>query len=246
MKASVLDLNGNVVKEKQFELGFVQKFRPDLIMRAFLSETSEKYQPKGSHPLAGMQTSAEYVGRRKKWRSMINIGRSRLPKEKLPKGRFGRVLIVPHAVKGRRAHPPKPWKKIVEKINSKERKAALKSAIAYSFDKDSVTKRGHLIPSVFPVIVSNEFESLKKTKDVLSVLKKILGNELKRVSRKGSKGPLLVFSKNSILEKSAKNIPGVDVCPVHDLKISLLAPGGIAGRLVVWTEAAVEEIKNLK
>ena len=41
---------------------------------------------------------------------------------------------------------------------------------------------------------------------------------------------------------AANNIAGVDCVPVTALNANLLAPGCDAGRLTVWTEAAVKKL----
>ena len=64
-----------------------------------------------------------------------------LPHEKLPKGRYGRVRMIPFAVTGRRAHPPKVEKIIEEKINKKEYQKALFSAISATASSDVVKNR---------------------------------------------------------------------------------------------------------
>ena len=58
------------------------------------------------------------------------------------------------------------------------------------------------------------------------------------------KGPLLVVSKKDKLMKSASNIPGIEVVEVKSLNAELLAPGGVAGRLTLWTKSAIEEMEK--
>ncbi|MFH0971012.1 MAG: 50S ribosomal protein L4, partial [Candidatus Micrarchaeota archaeon] len=41
---------------------------------------------------------------------------------------------------------------------------------------------------------------------------------------------------------AARNLPGVDVCMVEMLDAELLAPGGNAGRLTIWTENAINRM----
>jgi large subunit ribosomal protein L4e len=48
------------------------------------------------------------------------------------------------------------------------------------------------------------------------------------------------------LLNAAKNIPGVDVVEARKLNIELLAPGTHAGRLTIWTHAAIKEIEEKK
>jgi large subunit ribosomal protein L4e len=259
LKATVLDLNGNAVREVDLPKQFAEPLRIDLIRRAFHAETTLGLQPHGAFPLAGFQNTAEYVGRRRAWRSMINIGRARLPKEKLPKGRFGRVLVVPQAVKGRRAHPPKPWKKIVEKINLKEKNKALRSGIAATMDKELVEARGHVVGKVFPLILDSTFEEIGKAKALVEALEKLgLGGELQRAEKKRRKrtgvsgrrrggykepaGVLIVASGKKPVLKAASSVVGVEAVDVKELNALELAPGGVPGRLTVWSEKALQEM----
>ncbi len=50
---------------------------------------------------------------------------------------------------------------------------------------------------------------------------------------------LLVVAQTGGLDKSARNVPGVDVVTAKDLSAEDLAPGGDPGRLTVWTKAAI-------
>ena len=243
---------------------FGQDYREDLIKRAVHSEQSYHFQPKGAFPLAGLQTTADYFGRRHKWRQTINTGRSRLPREKLPGGRLGRVLRVPSAVKGRRAHPPKPWKNIVERINVKEKNYALRSAISATTNAELVKTRGHAFNAIqLPVVVEKGFEAINKAKEAKAILEKlgftqdlIRAHERRKMRsgrsrlRKGGyrtpKSILIVIGEDKGIWKAARNLPGVDVCEVEKLTAELLAPGGQAGRLTLWTEDAIEKMNKEK
>ena len=55
---------------------------------------------------------------------------------------------------------------------------------------------------------------------------------------------MIVVSGGDIL-KSARNICGVDVVEVERLRVKDLAPGTHAGRLTVYTEAALKKIGEL-
>jgi len=259
MKASVLRIDGTRAGEVELPPQFSEEYRPDLIRRAFLALRSLSYQPKGNYVLAGFNTTADYYGRRHTWRQTINTGRSRLPREKIPKGRSGRVLRVPQAVKGHRAHPPKPWTKIVEKINCKEKNYAIRSAIAASANADLVKQRGHAFTAALPLVADNALESLKKVREVKATLEKMgVGADLKRASegrkkrsgrarlRRGGyrvpKSVLIVVGEDKGIWRASRNIPGVDIAKVEELNAELLAPGGNAGRLVVWTKSALEKL----
>ncbi len=260
MKANVLDLNGNPVNEVELPPQFNEEVRSDLINRAFHSHASLFLQPKGSDPRAGLRTTAEYYGRRHAWRQTINTGRSRLPREKIPGGRSGRVLRVPHAVKGRRAHPPKPEKRIIEKINLKEKHKAMRSALAASIDKSLVSSK-HVFKHTLPLVVTDDFESIKKSRDVIKTLIALgIGSDLQRVqqrvkarsgiarlrgrNKRVPRSVLIVIDKDNGIGKAARNIAGVDIVQVDKLNASLIAPGGVAGRLVLWTQGALKQLAD--
>lgn len=262
MKANVYSLDGKVAKQVELPKAFGEPIRPDLIRRAVISEQTRKYQPKSSYKHAGVETSADYKGRKEDYRSIKNHGISRLPREKLPKGRFGRVRIVPFSVKGRRAHPPKVEKVLIERINNKEYKKAINSAIAATAKKDIVSERGHAVDGVkeFPLIVDASFEKIMKTKDVFKTLCALglegdleRGRNRKKVSgvsknrRGGTRAPrsvLVVIAENGGALKGARNISGVDVTTVDKINASLLAPGTHPGRLTLWTEGAIRKLSG--
>ena len=62
----------------------------------------------------------------------------------------------------------------------------------------------------------------------------------------GKKGPLLVVSGKCALEKSARNIPGVEIIEVHKLNAELLAPGADPGRITIFTELSIERMQKEK
>lgn len=262
-KVPVYDLNGKEVKKIELPEHFSQELRPDLITRAFLAIMSHKRQAYGADPLAGKRTSANYRGRRYAYGSWANRGIARLPRIRVGSGHMvGVVRFVPHAVKGRKAHPPKAEKVWWQKINRKERIKAILSAISATAIKDAVLKRGHKVENIksFPIIVVNELEKIKKTKDVESLLKNLgLQEELERIKDKRyragrgkmrgrkykrRKGPLIVVEKDEGIVKAASNIPGVDVITVNNLNVELLAPGAHAGRLTIWSENAIKALKE--
>jgi large subunit ribosomal protein L4e len=262
MKGNVYSLSGDVLKQVELPSAFSEPVRPDLIRRAVISEQTHEYQPKGAYKHAGVETSADYKGRKEDYGSIKNHGISRLPREKLAKGRFGKVKIVPFAVKGRRAHPPKTARILIEKINKKEYAKAIRSAVAATAKKDLVEKRGHAVEKVkgFPLIVEDGFEKIAKTRDVLKVMNALgLENDLLRGKnrkkcsgvmqnrRGGSKGPrtvLVVLAGNSGAFKGSRNLAGVDVTTVDKINATMLAPGTHAGRLTLWTESAIKKVSG--
>jgi large subunit ribosomal protein L4e len=263
MKLSVIDISNNKVKEKDLPSQFNEEVRPDLIKRAVLTIQSNKRQSYGASPEAGKRASAILSKRRRDYRGSYGYGISRTPRKIL--SRRGRRLnwvgaFAPNTVGGRRAHPPKAEKIWKKKINEKERRKAIRSAISATVSKEFVEKRGHILPGNYPFIIESKFESINKTKDVKNFLKKIgLERELKRASKKKiksgkgkkrgrkyimKKGPLIIVSKKSKIMESAKNIPGIDVVEVKNLNAEILAPGTKPGRLALWSESAIDVLSK--
>ncbi len=240
MKVPVYTSDGKSSGQITLPQVFNSDLRPDLVKRAVLSEESFEYQPKGNYPFAGLETSAKYRGRKETYATVKNKGIPHLPHEVQPKGMFGKVKRVPHAVKGRRAHPPKVHKKIHELINRKEYELAFASALAYTASEEAVSSRMRTKVKV-PLIVEG-LEELSKTKDAITLLKALgLEELLKRAKVRGSKGPLIVVS-DDCTSKFASNLPGVDLVKLSELKVKHLAPGTHPGRLTVYSKAALEEI----
>jgi len=259
MKVNVYDLNGKPVEKIELPRVFDEQLRHDLIMRAVISLQSGRRQPYGPDPLAGLRSAAHYHGRRRRRHSMMMRDIARLPRlhAASPMMHF-RVRKVPSAVKGRRAHPPKVEKIWYQKINKKEMKLAINSAIAATSKKDIVKKRGHRVDNLeeLPLIVKDKIQSVKKTKDLENVLKTLgLEKELKRVKikkirsgkgkmrgRKYKKkiGPLIIVDKDDGIGRAGKNLTGVDVKNVKEITVEDLAPGSHPGRLTIWSESSLK------
>ncbi len=242
---------------------FQEEVREDIIKRAVLAIQSHRRNPYGASPEAGKRASVRISKRRRDYRGCYGYGISRVPRKIL--ARRGRRMIwqaafAPGTVKGRRAHPPKSEKIWWQKINKKERKKAIRSAISATINKELVERRGHKLPEDYPFIVDGKIEELDKTRKVKEALLNLgLKEELNRVNKrkvragKGKsrgrkyrkkKGPLIVVSKECKLLNSASNIPGIDVCEVRNVNAELLAPGCIPGRLTLWTKPAVEILEK--
>ncbi|MBI5635741.1 50S ribosomal protein L4, partial [Candidatus Micrarchaeota archaeon] len=58
------------------------------------------------------------------------------------------------------------------------------------------------------------------------------------------KSVLIVAGEDKGIWKACRNIPGVDFSKVGELNIELLAPGGQAGRLTVWTQDALDKMEK--
>lgn len=253
----VYDTERQVVETISLPEVFQTAFRPDVIKKAVLAMQSHRYQPQERNLMAGKRTTAESMG--------TGYGIARVPRVKgsrYPKAR--QAAFAPSTVGGRRTHPPRSQKIIYKKINRKERRLAMKSAIAATAKKEQVFNRGHIISNIpsFPLVVSDELEALSKSSDVRDFFKNLgLWEDVNKVKRnkkiragkgkmRGRKykqpiGPLIVISEDKGVVKAARNHPGVEIFPVHKLNVELLAPGTHPGRLTVWTKSAMQQIDEL-
>ena len=263
MKASVYDIKGKKVREINMPKQFDTPVRKDIIRRAVVAIRKNKVQPYGHKKLAGRMSSAKFRSTRTGYGHSYNWGIARLPRLMVRGGRrVGRVMNVPHAVGGPRAHGPKTEKIWKVSMNTKERRLAIRSALAATLNTIIVSERGHKVPKTFPLIVVGDFENLAKTKEVIEFFKIIgLEEEMERASKKKvragkgtmrkrpykkKKGPLIVISEVKPIIKAASNIAGVDVVAVAQLNAELLAPGAHPGRLTIYTESALKKMEEEK
>lgn len=262
--AKLISLNGAAKGEVKLPAVFSSSYRPDLIQRAVLASQSERRQPYGRDPLAGKRTSADYYGVKGKRGSMKNreIARGKRSHGGAP-GQEMRARFNPQARGGRKAHPPRAEKIFALKINRKEAGIALASAIAATASEELVRARGHRIDGVaVPIVAESAVESLKKAKDVESFLTALkLDAELERAAQKKvragrgkmrgrkyrrKKSVIFIIAEDKGIGKAAENLPGVDVANLNSLTTEMLAPGGVAGRLAVWSEGAIKKLAELK
>ncbi|MGI0058480.1 MAG: 50S ribosomal protein L4, partial [Nitrosotalea sp.] len=128
-----------------------------------------------------------------------------------------------------------------------------------------VKLRGHKVDKIesFPVVISDQVESVVKSKDLVKVLDALnlsqdvdrLKNRLKGRSGKPSlrgrktkvgKSILLVVKDSTKLAKAAHSLLGVDAIDVKNLSVLDLAPGAQPIRLTVFSKGAIEEIAKIK
>jgi large subunit ribosomal protein L4e len=144
MKSQIISVKGEKIREIELPKVFETEYFPELIKRDVLSIQSNSFQPKGADPWAGRKTTAEYIGIREPptpHRS-INTGRARRPRTKNRRFLlYGKVAGISGAVKGPKAFAPLVEKRVKEKINKKEKKKALESAIAATASKELVKKK---------------------------------------------------------------------------------------------------------
>ena len=144
---------------------FETPYRPEVIQKVYNNLNSYTFQRQGRYPAAGQMVSAES---RNTGLGIARIARAR--GEGFPRaGQAAGVASVRH---GRLAHPPVSWKNIYKKINKKEKLLALCSAIAATTNSELIKRRGHKIKDEIklPIVVSNEIESIVKSKDLEKIL----------------------------------------------------------------------------
>ena len=165
---------------------------------------------------------------------------------------------------GRMFGPTKIWRRWHKKISVNQRRYAVSSALAATAIPALVMARGHKIDEVpeFPLVVSDSLNKLKKTKEALTVMKKIGAmSDIDKVTdskkvRKGvgksrnrrytqRKGPLIIYDVSEGLDKAFRNLPGVELSLVDNLSLLDLAPGGHLGRFCIWTKGAFEKLDSL-
>src|SRR5271157_44022 len=256
-KASIFSLKGKMKEEVELPPVFQSPLRFDLIRRSFKVTQMWKKQPQGRDPLAGNRHSVESWG--------IGFGVARLPRQKgsgFANARNG--AFVNMAKGGHRAHKPQADKNTKPKINKKEKKIALRSAIAASSRKELVSKRGHRIENVkdIPLIVDDKIQTVKKTQQIKEIFESLgLWDDVLKVKDshkiragkgkvrgrryKHKTGPLVVVKEDFGILKASRNLPGVDVVDIKQLSIENLAPGAMPGRLVLWTQSAFNTLSKL-
>ncbi|WP_134671343.1 50S ribosomal protein L4 [Halorussus marinus] len=247
MQATIRNLDGEEDGSVDLPDVFETTVRTDLIERAVLAAQANRKQDYGADDYAGMRTSAESPG---SGRGMAHVPRTN-----------GEAARVPQAVGGRKAHPPKEEKDRSLDINTKERKQAVRSAVAATADADRVAERGHQFDDDLdlPLVVSDDFEDLVKTKEVVSFLEAVGADaDVERAEenrsiragqgttrgRKYNTPRSVLFVTSSEPSKAARNLAGADVATAREVNTEDLAPGADAGRLTVWTESAIEEVAD--
>ena len=145
-------------------------------------------------------------------------------------------------------------------VMTKERKKAIRSALAATGNVELVKKRGHQFSASLPLVVTDELSALTKTKDVRSFLEAAkLWDDILRAKQtrvragkgklrgrryKQPKSILIVTAQDNGVVKAARNLAGVDVFNYDQLNAELLAPGTHAGRLTIYTESAISKLEE--
>eukprot|EP00770_Monocercomonoides_exilis_P005739 MONOS_5711.1-p1 / transcript=MONOS_5711.1 / gene=MONOS_5711 / organism=Monocercomonoides_exilis_PA203 / gene_product=Large subunit ribosomal protein L4e / transcript_product=Large subunit ribosomal protein L4e / location=Mono_scaffold00169:101267-103181(-) / protein_length=524 / sequence_SO=supercontig / SO=protein_coding / is_pseudo=false len=231
--------------------------RPDVVNFVHTNITKNSRQPYGRYNKAGHQHSAESWG----------TGRavSRVPRiSGSGTSRNGQGAFANMTRGGRMFSPLKIWRRWHRMVNVTQKRYAMCSAIAASAVPSLVMAHGHRIEKVpeIPLVVSNDIERIKKTKEALRILSMLHAtNDIKRSAdsrkiRAGQgkmrnrryvqrKGVLIVHAGKQGLSRACRNISGVNCINVCRLNLKEMAPGGHVGRFVIWTEAAFRKLDKL-
>ena len=259
MKVDVLTTTGKKDGDIELPLVFDTEVNRTLIHKAYINLESHGFQKHSTKPTAGMEVVADSndppTGR----------GVARIAKIKGGGGgRAGQAGEVASTRGGRQAHPPKANKVIYKKLNKKENKLALCSALAATTSKELVEQRGHKVEGInsFPIVISDDIEKVSKTPELIKILDDLkisqdvarLDNRKRRTGKvalrgrvsKIGKSALFVVSKGENINKAANSIPGIEVCSAKDLSVLDLAPGGDLIRLTIFSKKAIEEIAEIK
>jgi large subunit ribosomal protein L4e len=250
---SVYDIEGKSIGKVELPKFFETPVRSDLIRRAVVALRSHMFQPQGRDPMAGKRNTAQSIG--------VGHGMSRIPRikgDRYPKA--NQAAFAPSTVKGRLNFPPVSSKRISKKINRKELRLAMLSALAATSSKELIKARGHRITDdqEFPLVVSDDLEHLAKTSKAEDLLKKMgIWGDVERASNRkirSGKGrvrgrpfkhpvsALVVVEKRQGAERAFRNLAGVKVVDAASLNVDDLAPGTHPGRLTIWSQSAIKAI----
>ena len=259
MKGTVHRINGEKDREMELPLIFETPFRRELIHKAYVNLDSHRFQPQGRHPTAGMDVVAD-TNDPPTGRGISRVARARGGGG----GRQGQGAEVASTRGGRQAHPPTAERVIYKRLNKKENRLALCSAIAVTASRDMVESRGHKVGGVvsFPVIVSDEIEAVSKASEAVKVLEALnLYPDVQRLearrarsgksslrgrTKKVGRSVLFVAADASNISRAVGALPGVEARSVEGLSVLDLAPGSDPGRLVVYSESAINRIGRIQ
>lgn len=249
-QVTVHSLDGKASSAAVLPAVFKAPIRPDIVHQVWTGVAKNKRQAYAVASNAGEQTSAESWGTGRAVARIPRVGGSGTHRS--GQGAFGNMCRG-----GRMFAPTKTWRKWNVKVNHNQKRYATASAIAASAVAPLVIARGHRVETIpeVPLVVSNDIESIQKTKEAIAALKtlgahrdvvKVLKSKKTRAGKgklRGRRntqrrGPLVVYGEDKGLVKAFRNVPGVETSNVRALNLLQLAPGSHLGRFVIWTESA--------
>ena len=234
--------------------------RPDVVRFVHTNVRKNARQAQGVKKKAGHEYSAESWGT---GRAVARIPRvSGGGSHRTGQGAFGNMCRG-----GRMFAPNKTFRRWHRRVNKKQRRYAVASAIAASGQTSMVTARGHKIDDVneIPLVVDDSVEGFKKTKQAVALLKavgaykdveKVIATKTRngvRAKWRGrtfaiKRGPMVVFATsklNSAGRQAFHNLGGVTPANVNYLNLLQLAPGGHLGRFMIFTKSAFQQLDKI-
>lgn len=236
---------------------FRAEIRTDIVNYVHTNMRNNARQPYAVNKYAGHQTSAESWGT---GRAVARIPRVRGGgTHRSGQGAFGNMCRG-----GRMFAPTRVWRRWHVQTNQNQRRYAVVSALAATAVPALVMSKGHLIQGIpeVPLVVSDKVQEYKKTKEAVTLLRKIGAlADIKKVYKskrhragRGKmrnrrrimrKGPCVIYEKDQGIVKAFRNIPGITLMNVSHLNLLKLAPGGHVGRFCIWTESAFRKLDSL-
>lgn len=249
-RVHVLSLEGKSGPALTLPVAFSAPLRPDLVERAVVAARSRRRQPHGTGRGSGRRHSVEWSGK--------GQGVARTPR--LMGSQRG--AQAPNTVGGGAAHPPRVATIWAKSINWRERRLAFAAALAATRELALARARGHKVPDSLhlPVVLEDPLEEVGTTQEAHQILERLkLGDELTRArdgvhvragrgKRRGRRTQqprsLLVVVTAPGKARGFRNFSGVDVVPIGRLSTEDLAPGGVAGRLTLFTPASLAALET--
>lgn len=235
---------------------FSAPIRDDVVAFVHSNMAKNRRQAHGVFHLQGHQHSAESWGT---GRAVARIPRiSGSGTHRSGQGAFGNQCR-----KGRMFAPLHIWRKWHRKVNIKQKRHAVASALAASACAPLVLARGHRVMDAPELPLVTDSLNVDSTSALLKAINQLGGEaDLDRVHRSKKmragqgkyrysrftmrKGPLVVYGdSDTSLARSARNLAGVDTCNVHRLNLLQLAPGGHIGRFVIYTQEAFNALDHI-
>lgn len=254
---SVFDLKGEKSGESALPAVMTAPLRPDLVQFVHTNLNKNKRQAYAVNIKAGKKVVASSWGTGRAVARIPRVGGGGTSRS--GQGAFGNMCRG-----GRMFAPTKTWRRWNRKVNLKQKRYAVASALAASAVPALVMARGHAIDSVpeVPLVVQTAVEATKKTsaaKEILAAIgamddvdraaasKQIRAGKGKMRNRRYTmrRGPLIIYKSNDGVEQAFRNLPGVELCAVDRLNLLQLAPGGHLGRFCVWSQAALDELNTI-
>merc|ERR1719261_797052 len=86
-------------------------------------------------------------------------------------------------------------------------------------------------------------EELQKVSDS----KKVRSGKGKMRNRRYTmrRGPLVIYAEDNGIVRALRNVPGVETASVDSLNLLQVAPGGVFGRFIIWTEGAFKKLNQI-